>query len=293
MLTSSSVGNSVSQPNGGQNSTADFSLLLAQCRARVKASVHKGGTTASDSTVLAERLACIVSSNRARGRVPHDAPPATRSGVPDGYIDEVLFFLNEEGERLNALRTGDEATWRDVLALSTLRAYGYLLRAGLGPGQARQLADDFAQKTAVTLWEQALESYPYDTHFDAWVSRIVAYEVSQWRRSGKEKREQHAISLDAIPTERLPGPLYEALPDRRAVRALDDAETRLMLEEALTELPTDEQRQTVLRQLAGQTNKEIAESLGRTPQAVYNLRHRALRTLRHILGHNANPSQSY
>ena len=208
-----------------------------QCQARIEASQREAKPSHVDTGVLARRVAWIVDDNRQRGRVPQDQMPDPKTGIPDSYIDEVLYFLDREEPTLSALRSGEEAAWDRVLALMGTRAYGYLLRYGVAAGQARQLAEDFAQMGGVALWGQALERYPYDTHFDAWVSRIMAYEVSQWWRSTKEQRHQRALSLDApldaVPDSQVQGTLYRILPDLRASRALDAAEARVMLDGTL------------------------------------------------------------
>jgi DNA-directed RNA polymerase specialized sigma24 family protein len=78
--------------------------------------------------------------------------------------------------------------------------------------------------------------------------------------------------------------LYALLSDLGASSALDDADARLMLAEALGGLASEDQRQVILRQLAGERDEQIAEALGRSKQAIYNLRHRALRALRRLIG---------
>ena len=71
---------------------------------------------------------------------------------------------------------------------------------------------------------------------------------------------------------------------RRQRGRIDVHEVRLQtLDDALRKLPSEAQRQTVTRQLAGQSDAEIAHALGRSKGAVYSLRHRALRASRAIL----------
>lgn len=257
---------------------------MKQCEARIVAAARAARPETADVSALARRVAWIVAGNRERGRVPQDQPPDPQTGVPDSYIDEVLFFLQREGPTVGALRASDREAWVRVLALMATRAYGYLLHYGVEAGQARQLAEDFAQTSGLTLWGQALERFSYDTHLDAWISQIVAYEVSQWYRSGKEQRQQRALSLDAVTDSQVQDTLYRILPDPAAGRTLDAAEARLMLEDALAQLASQEQRQVIVWGLAGHSNAEIAEALNRSVQAVYNLRHRAMAALREILG---------
>lgn len=275
----------MSKPSAGET---DFDTLVIQCLRRIRASAHAFD---EDPETLAQRVAGIVRDNVARGRVPRKPAPHPQTGVPDSYIDEVLGFIHTEGDTLHALRERDEAAWLRVMELLCVRAYTYLMRGGMEGAQARQLAEDLAQACSVTLWEQALERFPYDTQFEAWVSRIAAYEVSQWRRSGKEQREQRAISLDGVPDSNVQQTLYEVLPDLGASRALDEAEARMTLAGALEQLASEEQRQTVLRQLRGESDEEIASALGRSKQAIYNLRYRALRALRRILSRGRDQRQ--
>ena len=61
-------------------------------------------------------------------------------------------------------------------------------------------------------------------------------------------------------------------------------ENQLLLLDAIAQLPSEAQRQVILLSFFYDwESAQIAEALDKTPQAVYNLKHRALRKLREIL----------
>jgi DNA-directed RNA polymerase specialized sigma24 family protein len=265
-----------------QSSSNNWSALVDQCvrRIRLAANNNKWLEDLGDTRQLARRVAQIALDNGRRGRVPQGIPADPVTGMPDSYIDRILHFIKIEEPTICALRDRDNAPWAEVIMLLRTRVFGYLIRRGVEAVYARELAQDLAQSSATILWEQALEQYPYDTYFGAWVSRIAAYEVSRWQRSTKEQREMRALSLDGAPDPANQQALYELLPDQTAHRFVDKIDALLTLQAGLAQIPSDCQRETIIRSLKGQTDTEIAYALRRSKQAIYSLRQRALQSLR-------------
>jgi DNA-directed RNA polymerase specialized sigma24 family protein len=263
-------------------SSSNWSALVDQCIRRIRLAANNSEWLEDHGSTrqLARRIAQIALDNERRGRIPHGIPSDPVTGMPDSYIDRILYFIKIEGPTIRALRDRDNAPWAEVIKLLRARVFGYLIRRGVEAVYARELAQDLAQSSATILWEQALEQYPYDTHFGAWVSRIAAYEVSRWQRSTKEQREMRALSLDAAPDPGGQQALYELLPDQTAHRFVDKIDALLTLQAGLAQIPSDYQRETIIRTLKGQTDAEIAHALRRSKQAIYSLRQRALRSLR-------------
>lgn len=106
-------------------------------------------------------------------------------------------------------------------------------------------------------------------NFAGWLYRIAANTVVDLQRASSR-----SAPLDHIPEPVDPAPE----PELATLQRLD----REALRAALATLPT-EQRAAVELQLAGWNGERIAAALGRSPEAVRMLRHRALTRLRAML----------
>ena len=108
-------------------------------------------------------------------------------------------------------------------------------------------------------------------NFPAWLFRIAANVVTDARRHGARR--------PTLPFETVAEPPDPNASPDDLLLARDSAER---LRAALATLP-DEQRAAVELQLAGWPGEQIATALGRSPEAVRMLRHRAITRLRDIL----------
>lgn len=108
-------------------------------------------------------------------------------------------------------------------------------------------------------------------NFPAWLFRIAANVVTDARRHGARR--------PTVPFETVPDPPDPHPSPDDMLLARDQGER---LRAALATLP-DEQRAAVELQLAGRPGEQIAAALGRSPEAVRMLRHRAIIRLRGIL----------
>lgn len=252
--------------------------LVRQCTRRVRVCCPGADVDGGETS---RRAARIITGNR--GRISGDPPTDPATGVPDAHVDAVLRTLLAEGPRIAALRAGDDVAWAAMLALVARRVRARLRRihaAGALPAPFDDLVDDLTLRCVARIWER-LDAYPFDTPLDAWVSRFVRYEVSTVRRSAAFRHRARARSLDGPLNPGAPDTrtLGDALPDGRAARAAERLDARLAVEAGLSTLPPD-QREVVRRGLAGQTAADAARAMGRTRNAVYVLRHRAIAALR-------------
>ena len=144
------------------------------------------------------------------------------------------------------------AAHQDRAAFATLfehyapRLKGYLLRLGLGPAQA----EDLAQEVMVTVWRKAGQFDRAQASVATWI-----YRIARNRRIDAFRREQRAV-LDADD----PGlqPSAEPAPDA----GLDATEREEQVRAALAELPS-EQVDLVRRAFyEGLSHRQIADVTG-------------------------------
>lgn len=143
------------------------------------------------------------------------------------------------------------------------RVYRYCYRR-LGSKEAAEDATSDVFLKALT----AIDRY-HEGVFAAWLFRIAHNVVVDAYRRGRPSAPIEAVS-DTVDPSRTPESM-----------AIAQAECD-WLQRALARLPHDE-RAVVELPYAGWSGEEIAEALGRTPNAVKSLRYRAIRRLRALL----------
>jgi len=155
-----------------------------------------------------------------------------------------------------------------------VRAYALPLRSYLA-SQVHRLddVDDLAQEVFLAALE-SLPTFRRGDDFGAWLrgiarNKLLLYFRSQSRRSQTLQRFRDAVSA-----------LIEDDLERAA--ASDRAEMIERLLHCITELP-DQLRHVVRAGLDGEKPAEVAQTLGTTVGAVYNLHYRANRLLRERL----------
>jgi RNA polymerase sigma factor (sigma-70 family) len=243
---------------------------------------------------LIRYISDIVSQNLASGRAQRVMAGQSTGGgdeLPlETYIDRVVNSHLQEHSRVEALAAQDEAAWTELLEQLTGRAYNILLRLQVPPGRARGEAADFAQETCEVIFNHP---FPYDVSFDAWATRILKNRIL-WRYTRSQDlidRKPRILSLDR-PGSRETGDdfsLYDLLADDSGASAFERLEVREWLMQAIARLRSRAQQQVIIDTFFYElSNEEIAKRLGKTRQAVYNLRHRALRGLEEILGRRKN-----
>jgi len=267
------------------------SHLLQMCERQASEAVteddlEQHGTSRRE---LVRHITDIVSQNVASGRAQRVmAGPSTagREELPfETYVDRVVNSYLQEHGRVEALAAQNKAAWAELFVQLAGRAYNILLRLQVPPGRARGEAADFAQATCEVIFSHP---FPYDVSFDAWATRILKNRIL-WRYTRSQDlidREPRMLSLDR------PGwsetgddfSLYDLLSDDSGASAFEGVEVREWLIQAIAGLRSQAQQQVIVDGFFYQlSDEEIAKRLGRTRQAVYNLRHRALQGLRQIL----------
>jgi RNA polymerase sigma-70 factor, ECF subfamily len=145
-------------------------------------------------------------------------------------------------------------------------------------------AEDVTSETFESMLRN-LGSYRPGTDFEAWLFTIAHRRVADHFRRRSRRRE---VELDETvhPTGRggrhaLPGPLPVAAGPEEAVLA---AERRAEVAGAFRRLRADQQEVLALRVLGGLSAVQVAEVLGKSEGAVRVAQHRALRSLRELMG---------
>jgi len=240
-----------------------------------------------------DRIFRIVQANQNNGRFhrfatrrsPHNALTLA------GYVDILLFHFGREYVRIDLLENGDAAEWERLRNFLARRAYRIVQRFRNG---ADVLAEtlDFAHETCLVIFN---ECYPFDVSFDAWATTILKNLILTRYTRGTDiiDRSGTTESLDAshVSDDGAVSTLGELFADGQSLAPFEKIENQTILLDAIALLQSPAQRQviqdTFLREL---DDAQIAQRLGKSRQAVYNLRHRALVRLKRILTHQI-PSQ--
>jgi RNA polymerase sigma-70 factor (ECF subfamily) len=145
-------------------------------------------------------------------------------------------------------------------------------------------AEDVTSETFESVLRN-LGSYRPGTDFEAWLFTIAHRRVADHFRRRSRRRE---VELDETvhPTDRggraaLPGRLPAVAGPEEAVLA---AERRAEVAGAFRRLRADQQEVLALRVLGGLSAVQVAEVLGKSEGAVRVAQHRALRSLRELMG---------
>ncbi|MFQ5768695.1 MAG: RNA polymerase sigma factor, partial [Acidobacteriota bacterium] len=209
----------------------------------------------------------------------------TEGGSLETYIDRVIAGYLREHRRVEALAARDETAWNELCKLLAGRAYNILLRLRVPAARAANEAPGFVQQTCEVVFSQP---FPYDVSFDAWATLILRNQILQRYTRSQDliDREPRMLSLDR-PSQHQTGDdfsLYHLLADESGHSAFERVEVQEWLLQAIAQLRSRPQQQVIVDTFFYElSDDEIAGRLDRTRQAVYNLRHRALRRLKQIL----------
>ncbi len=267
----------------------DLDLIHQLCQR----SIHRLAPSSPEvvSAADVERMMTIIIRNIASGRAARvmtlSSTPTPQMGddpvAPlQRYVDRVAFFFIKERQRVDELAAGEEAAWMQLQASLTERAARMLARL---PASAAHDAADFAQETCEIIFGQP---FPFDVAFDAWATLILRNQILTRRTRSRDASDRNPdlASLDQPGTTRSAPSfsLHELLSDEAHANEFARVEVQEWLLAAIANLPTESQRWVIIGSFFYDWNDdEIAARLAKSRQAVYNLRHRALRYLHKIL----------
>ncbi len=167
---------------------------------------------------------------------------------------------------IEGLQRGDDQAYRAVVASLLGPVYRFLLRLSGNQG----VAEDLAQETFLAVW-QGIDSLRSPGQFRSWVFGIAYRQFLRHR----DQRQVETIELG----ERQP-PDGAADPEA----ALEEAEERRRLRQAVQSLPDIYREAFCLVHLEGLTYREASRALGIRVGTVKSRMHVALRLLREALG---------
>jgi RNA polymerase sigma-70 factor, ECF subfamily len=130
--------------------------------------------------------------------------------------------------------------------------YSYLLSLLRRPDDA----DEVLQDTAQVCW-QKFDQYRPGTEFRAWACRIAHFKALKFR----QQRQKSPLAFSEL--------FFETV-DEEAVVMADVLDARIaFLNDCMKKLPVGDRKLLRLRYADGATTKHVADSLGRSVQAVY------------------------
>ncbi len=263
--------------------------LRALCRQRIRARRH---SLPAPCLPPESRLVRTVQANLANGRLERLTRAARSDHIGRStrrlisladYVDRVLWHLSREQTRVDSLARGDPGEWqrlRDFLA----RRASCLIERFAGRARAAE-AYEFADEACRIIFEKP---YPFDVPFDAWSTTILNHLVmARWTRSPDAL--DHGAPVLSLDAPMRPDPdedrsLGDQLADDRSSSPFKAIEDQSVLLGAIDRLHSPAQRQVILDcYFADLSDDEISRRLGKSKQAVYNLRRRALMQLRQVL----------
>lgn len=257
------------------------SVVHALCRKRIEKTKH----TSTDPARFERRIIRSVEQNLASGRFQRLASNRSRTHPLklEKYIDQVIVCACEEETRLEALEHGDATAWEQLRILLTRRAM-VIIHQWRPHADILGDAADFAQQTCLIIYHKI---YPCDVAFEAWATTILRHNISERYNRSRDAldRDSHPDSLDNSSAHDETGStLSELLANDQSLAPFEKVENQMVLFDAIDQLRSPAQRYVIIATyLDEKDDAEIARYLGKTKQAVYNLRDRALAKLNEIL----------
>lgn len=240
------------------------------------------GLPEGDYGSLLPKIREVVFANLQNGRLQRFMERDGSHTLSD-YVRQVARTVKNELEGIERLAAKEQSAWVVQHKHLRAKAYFYLMRLGVDHYEAYQRANDFAQAACEDIFKAR---YPMDVPYTTWVQTILRNRILQemWR-----KPDLLDVKTALVPFEEDDG-VEPADPITRD--QMGEAEDREVLQWAITQLPSDAQRAVIQLTLTGYTDEEIAAQMGRTVQAVYNLRHRALQEIKSLVASSSLASQN-
>jgi len=170
-----------------------------------------------------------------------------------------------DAELVAGLKANDDTAYREVVVRYGDPLYGYIYSI---TGN-HHLSEDIISETYLRMVEKIDTYIFYGAPFKAWLYRI-AHNLA----INAMKRERHTVDIDstaALAQDDDPAATIEARLECEALRS------------ALAELTEEQQQVVLLRFVAGQTSREVAEALDKSENAVKQMLFRALRSLGRLM----------
>lgn len=220
----------------------------------------------------------LIAENTERGRLARYLDKEVDTSLVQ-YIRLVIRNYREQHKRVEGLQIGRDSTlWETLYGQVRSWVYDYLCRHGFMPNEGTfRLVDDY---TSFTVEELLLSHFPYDIDFDRWARTLAQNTCSKYiARAMRQKRapDRHQVGLEQWHPASSASVHEEWL-------LIDEATEEM--KQLLWKLPGSFRTVLLLRYYESLDYVEIAEVMGRSLKAVYNLHFKAIARLREILPAN-------
>jgi RNA polymerase sigma-70 factor, ECF subfamily len=168
------------------------------------------------------------------------------------------------------LKDRDDDAYREVLERYTDPLYHYIY----GITGDTHMSQDILGETFLRMVEK-IDSYTYyGAPFKAWLYRIAHNLAINTLKQGR-------VMVGVTDLDQVARPITD--PAIRVMAQIEEAELRTALRAALPELTEEQQQVLMLRFVEGQSPGEVAQTLGKSENAVKQLQFRAVRSLERLL----------
>lgn len=227
----------------------------------------------------------IVQENLGRGRFERFSNGHSGCRSLSDYVSQVVYYVCREHARIKALEQGNTIAWHQVRNFLIHRAARMLQGFQKSNPDIYSEALDLADETCLIIFNQP---YPFDVAFEAWITVILKNLILMNHTRSTDAMDHYALrySLDAprVSSEGTVNTLSDFLTDGQSVTFFENVENQMVLLDAIDQLRSPAQRRVIrYSYLEEMDDAQIAKRIGKTKQAVYNLRKRALTRLRYIL----------
>ena len=155
-----------------------------------------------------------------------------------------------------------------------------ILRAALGAGLDRTVAEDVTQSTFATFIESA-HRFEGRSHVRTWIFGILYKKISEMRR--KLKRDRETDDIDEVFEQRFTSGGFWTRPPKPVDAGVFEQEVRKGIDDCLEEVPSKQKMAFVLREIEEMDSDEICNILEVTRTNLGVLLHRVRNRLRECL----------
>ncbi len=199
------------------------------------------------------------------------------------YVDRLIRYYDLEHRLVTKLGASDPLAWEQLGKMLRNRAYILLTRQGVDVNRAIAEAPEFAQQACEVICSHA---YYYDVPFAAWANLILKNLILQ--RYCRSHDIMSRVDLEPLDNDADQGIhtwalLHECLANPHE-EDIDNIEEYDWVVDAISRIRSKSQRYVLTASFYEEvSDDEIARQLGKSRNAVYILRHRALQHLRRTL----------
>ncbi|MBN1180137.1 MAG: sigma-70 family RNA polymerase sigma factor [Anaerolineae bacterium] len=196
------------------------------------------------------------------------------------YAQRVAKHYWIEHEAVTGLAAKDPTLWKQLYDRLEKQATYICIRHGAPARKAKEQARDYAQEACERIFRN---HYPCDVPFEAWTGKILVHCILHPPTRSKDVLDRSEFA-DATFEELWDSERFNLTPLSFSQPFYKDPEVLVTLLNAVEQLSSEAQRQVILLEFFFEWEPDqIARALGKTKQAVYNLKHRALRELKEVL----------